>query len=402
LDILHATGWFENAGARVQDGVVFLEGRAQTSEYKAWAGTLAHNTRDVAAVVNQMDVAEPPVWELGPAMTGLRDLGRSAVRSLPLVALSLVILLLAGLMARGAAALARHAFRHRALTPFLHNVMAKAIASAVFIVGLYVVLRVAGLTTVALTVMGGTGLLGLVLGIAFRGITENFLASIFLSIQKPFRTGDLILVGDVLGYVQRLTNRATVIMTLEGNLVQIPNATVYRSAICNYTSNPNRREAFMIGIGYDDAIDRAQSVAMSVLAAHPAVLKDPEPLVLVDDLGTATVNLKIYFWLDGSQHSWLKVRSSVIRLVKRAFQTSRISMPDAARELIFPQGVPVHLTQTNGEVRLEAAGPGPAASGMDDGGAFSPAAEAGLRSDAPDLERQAERARPPEDGRNIL
>jgi len=81
------------------------------------------------------------------------------------------------------------------------------------------------MTQVALTLAGGTGLLGLALGIAFREITENFLASIYLSIQKPFEVGDLVEVTGLLGYVQRVTARTTILMTLDGNHVQIPNAT---------------------------------------------------------------------------------------------------------------------------------------------------------------------------------
>jgi small conductance mechanosensitive channel len=148
-----------------------------------------------------------------------------------------------------------------------------------------------------------------------------------------------------MGYVQLLTTRATIMMTLDGNHVQIPNATVYKSKIFNYTSNPNRRVEFTVGIGYEDKITTAQEVIMRLLAEHPAVLKEPEPLVLVENLGSATVNLQIYFWVDGSQHSWQKVRSSVIRLVKRAFQDAHISMPDESRELIFPQGVTVRLIE---------------------------------------------------------
>ena len=98
-----------------------------------------------------------------------------------------------------------------------------------------------------------------------------------------------------------------------------------------------------VGIGYDDSINEAQEIARNVLANHPAVLNDPEPSVLVDSLGKATVNLRIYFWLNGREHSWLKVRSSVIRLVKRAFQQHSISMPDEAREVVFPQGIPVTM-----------------------------------------------------------
>ena len=99
------------------------------------------------------------------------------------------------------------------------------------------------------------------------------------------------------------------------------------------------------GIGYDDAIPKAQDIALSVLQHHPAILKNPEPWVLVDSLGSSVVTLKLYFWLNGTEHSWLKVRSSAIRLVKRAFQDSGISMPDDAREVVFPRGVPVEVTR---------------------------------------------------------
>ena len=155
----------------------------------------------------------------------------------------------------------------------------------VFLFGTYIVLRVSGLTQLALTLVGGTGLIGLAVGIAFREITENFLASIFLSIQRPFETADLIEVSGVTGYVQQLNMRTTIVMALDGNLVQIPNASVYKSNIRNFTTNSNRREDFVVGIGYDDSINQAQEIALRVLADHPAILSDPEPLVLADSLG---------------------------------------------------------------------------------------------------------------------
>ena len=228
--------------------------------------------------------------------------------------------------------------------------------------------------------------------------------------QRPFETGDLVEVSDVTGYVQQLNVRTTVLMTLDGNLVQIPNATIYKSTLSNFTANPNRRESFVVGIGYDDSIDEAQEVAREVLANHPAVLDDPEPWVLANDLGKATVNLKIYFWLDGHQHSWLKVRSSVIRLVKRAFQERGISMPDEAREVIFPQGVPVAMigATRDGDRAPAGAGTGsavdqprepapPAASA-----AVTTKAEGGLGSEKGTLQEQARQAKPLGEAENLL
>ena len=402
--ILEATGWFTNPQVQVREGVVFLKGQTTTSEFKKWAGDLARNTQDVAAVVNQIELAEPSIWNFQPALAGLQEMRLGLVRSIPLIVFSLLVLLITWVVTRFSIGVARTSLTRRLSSPLLGNVAAYTVGIVIFLIGLYVVFQVAGLTSIALTVVGGTGLLGLVLGIAFRDITENFLASIFLSVQTPFETGDLVEIAGILGFVQALTTRATIIMTLDGNHVQVPNATVYKSNIHNYSSNPNRRVAFTIGIGYDDSIAEAQEVALNVLEEHPAVLDDPEPLVLVDSLGSATVNLRIYFWLDGSQHSWLKVKSSVIRLVKRAFQSESISMPDEAREMIFPEGVSVRLQEPHDEKQQSiTATSEPATLGQSvEPASVSTDAEAGLRSEAGEIEEQARHSRKPEEGENLL
>ena len=394
-DILKATGWFSDPTVRVQDGVVFLSGQTSTDEYKRWAGDLARNTQDVAAAVNQIEVTTPPILDFQPAVARLREQGRSLVGAAPLIVFSLLVLILAWMAARLVVRATRRSLRQRQINPLLRNVLARGIGLLVFLVGLYLVFQIAGLASVALTVIGGTGLLGLILGIAFQDITENFLASIFLSIQRPFLTGDLIEINGIFGFVQSLTTRATVLMTQDGNHVQIPNSTVYKSIIRNFSANPNRREEFGVGIGFDDSISAAQEIAMKVLAEHPAVLADPEPLVLVDELGSATVNLRILFWLDGRQHSWLKVKSSVIRLVKRAFEDAGISMPDEARETLFPKGISVRM--------VDPAGAEPAAAPpAEEPESTYTDAEGGLRSEAEEIEAQARRSRPAEEGENLL
>ena len=88
---------------------------------------------------------------------------------------------------------------------------------------------------------------------------------------------------------------------------------------------------------------------MKILNDHPAVLSDPKVLVLVDRLGSATVNLKVYFWYDGSIYNRFKIKSSLIRLVKQSFEKEGISMPDEAREIIFPDGVPVSMLEPPGK-----------------------------------------------------
>lgn len=402
--VLEATDWFTDPQVAVEEGVVFLSGRTETDHLRKWAGDLARNTQDVVAVANRMEVLEPDVWDLSPAWDGLLVLWRDLIRALPFFLFGLLIMTLSAgagvLAARGT----RTLLRERVRANLLRNVMARGMGMLVFLFGVYIILRVSGLTQLALTVVGGTGLIGLAVGIAFRDITENFLASIFLSMQRPFQTGDLVEITGVTGYVQQLNVRTTILMTLDGNLVQIPNATVYKSNLRNFTTNANRREDFAVGIGYDDSINEAQEIARKVLADHAAVLNDPEPSVLVDNLGTSTVNLRVYFWLNGREHSWLKVRSSVIRLVKLAFQKHGISMPDEAREVVFPQGIPVtmldrKLPEPQGAVSQQRV---PVESTPEELNAVSTKAEAGLYSEAGVIKEQARQVQPLNDGENLL
>jgi small-conductance mechanosensitive channel len=198
--------------------------------------------------------------------------------------------------------------------------------------------------------------------------------------------------------VQGLTTRATILMTPDGNHVQIPNSTVYTTKIHNYTSNPNLREDFVVGIASTDSVETAQEVALKVLEDHPAILDEPEPWVLVESLGVATVNLRIYFWLDGSKYNWLKVKSSVIRLVKAACQSAGIEMPGETRELILPDRIPVELLRSDGARREQHAMPQTA----EEPAMVSTDAEAGLHSTAEEIQEQARRSRVPEEGENLL
>src|SRR3546814_10287465 len=88
------------------------------------------------------------------------------------------------------------------------------------------------------------GVIGLVLGFAFKDIAENYIAGVLLSVRKPFSPGELIAIEDYQGKVVALTSRTTILMTLDGNQLQLPNALVFKSVLLNYSQNPRRRFDF--------------------------------------------------------------------------------------------------------------------------------------------------------------
>lgn len=153
--VLEATDWFIASEVRVEEGVVFLQGRVSSDELKQWAGDLARNTQDVVAVVNRMAVAEPSIWDLEPAWNGLMGLWRDFLRSVPLLFLGLLILGLAMGAGLLSARKSRSLLRHRIQARLLRNVIAGGVGVLVLLAGIYIVLRVSGLTQLALTVVGG-------------------------------------------------------------------------------------------------------------------------------------------------------------------------------------------------------------------------------------------------------
>lgn len=344
-EIMEATGWFTDPEVKVDRGVAFLSGTSDTKGHREWAESTAIKTSDVVAVVNRLKVAELPLWNFAPAIASLKQLGREATGVLPLVLVALAVAILSYFLARAGAGLTRWFTRSRIDSALLRQVVGNVVGVLIFIIGVYVALRVSGLTRLAVTLLGGTGLVGLALGFAFRDIAENYLASILISLNHPFRVGDLIEVEGAKGFVRKVTTRGTVLNTLDGNQIQMPNSTVYKGKIVNYTATPLSRRDFTVGIGFEDSIVEAQEIVMSVLDDHIGVVNDPAPIAIVESLGSATVNLRVYYWFDQTTHSPLKVSSSVIRLVKQKLTDAEITMPDEARELVFPRGVPVQMVE---------------------------------------------------------
>lgn len=179
--------------------------------------------------------------------------------------------------------------------------------------------------------------------------------------------------------------------------VQIPNAIVFKSTITNYSSTSSRRAAFSVGISYESSTTKAQTLIAAVLKQHPAVLDSPEPLVLVEELGMATVNLRVYYWFVSATYSPIKINSALLRLTRDALLGGGIELPDAAREVVFPKGVPIVRM---GDAESQKITP-PPSSLEGDHGDVATVGEGGLRNEMTEVARQS-RDPAPEAKENLL
>src|SRR5690606_9471771 len=128
-------------------------------------------------------------------------------------------------------------FRRFGVTPLAQSLVRRIVSALLFVIGLVLALDVLGVTALVGAVLGTAGVLGIAIGFAFQDIIENYLAGILLSMQRPFEIGDLVLLEGELGAVVRMTARELVMVTPQGNHVRMPNATVFKSKITNYSRN---------------------------------------------------------------------------------------------------------------------------------------------------------------------
>lgn len=311
----------------VSNGVVSLTGEIEASAAEEKALRLARQVEGVVEVKNELVVALSLQRRLENTLQRISDLFMSLVGLAPL--LGLALLLLAIFWWLGTWSSRRKAmFRRLSPNGFIADLLSQIVRLLIVIIGIILALTLLDATSLIGTVLGAAGIIGLAVGFAVRDTVENYIASVLLSLRHPFARNDLVDIEGVMGHVARLTSRATVLISPDGNHIRIPNATVYKSTITNFTRNPNRRFEFDVGIDTTEDLLAAQAMALEVLGRVPGILTDPEPFTVIIELGDFNVLVRVYAWVDQSSFNFSKVRSETIRAVKTAFDEAGIGMPE--------------------------------------------------------------------------
>lgn len=317
----------------VEGGVVTLTGTVAEQGDIARAESIAGRIEGVATIENQLQRDRSVAGGLG-TLEQLSAKIRGWLDLLPLlglaVAAALVISTLGYLIA-GLGGLWRRA------TPnvFLAELLIGAIKLVFVTLGIVVALEILGAGALLGAVLGGAGIVGIALGFAMRETVENYIASLMLSLRQPFRANDHVVIENQEGRVIRLTSRATILMTLDGNHVRIPNAQVFKAIILNYTRNPQRRFQFELGIDADNDPRVALELALATMRGLPFVLAQPEPLGSIEEVGESSINLRLFGWVDQEHADWLKSRSLAIAEVKDALEASGFALPEPIYRLRF-------------------------------------------------------------------
>lgn len=197
---------------------------------------------------------------------------------------------------------------------------------AVLVVVVIMVLGQFGVQTAS--IITALGAAGLAIGLALQGTLQNIAAGIMLLVLRPFRVGEYIEADGVSGTIQEIGLFATELKTLDGLYRMAPNSQLWNVPVTNYSRLPERRHDLVIGIGYEDDIEKAQSVLMDLARADSRVLSDPQPWAYVSELGDSAVAVTLRYWTRSAD--WWTTSRELTKAAKIAFDENGISIP-------FPQ-----------------------------------------------------------------
>jgi small conductance mechanosensitive channel len=214
----------------------------------------------------------------------------------------------------------------RALETFIENII-----GFVFWVILFVII-LANLGVDVSGLIAGLGIMGFIVGFALKDTLGNLASGMFILFHKPFKVGDWVNIGGVVGGVEKVGIAACTLNSPDNVKITIPNSKIWGDTIQNYTGNKIRKIFnLQIGISYSDDIGKAIKIIEDVLKKDKRVLKDPPPQVVVKSLGDNSVNIAVRPAIDKKDY-W-GVYFDSIRAIKEEFDKKGVTIPFPQRDV---------------------------------------------------------------------
>ncbi|MFT7572508.1 MAG: small conductance mechanosensitive channel [Paracoccaceae bacterium] len=211
----------------------------------------------------------------------------------------------------------------------LRPVIASIVRYSILVFVLIAVLAQFGVQTTSIIALLGAA--GLALGLALQGTLQNISAGFMLLFLRPFRVGHYIDAEGLSGTVEEIGLFTTHMRTSLGIYLEVPNAKIWNRAILNYSRVTERRLDVVVGISYDDNIDKAQAVLLELMTSDSRVNPAPVPQVLLTELGDSSVILNLRCW--AAPDDYARLLYDLNKAVKQRLDTEGITIPFPQRDV---------------------------------------------------------------------
>jgi len=228
----------------------------------------------------------------------LKDWSQTTFDFLPSLLLIGLILLVTRIISQRTQGLVQKLAGRTQAPPGVVDLLGRLARFGIVALGLLLVLDRLGWSQAALSFLAGLGIVGIAIGFALQDIVKQLAAGVLLLMLRPFSIGDKVKIGTFEGQVMQVQLRATVLKTVNGDEVLIPNADVYTTAITNTSRYQQRRHN--IPLTLTATTDLAQTRAALLQAARnvSGVLDKPAPTIIATGMEGQVQKLEVRFWVD--------------------------------------------------------------------------------------------------------
>lgn len=215
------------------------------------------------------------------------------------------------------------------VSKFILNILKISLQVTLFIA----IIGILGVKTSS--IMGLIAATGFGVGMALSGTMQNFANGILLLVFHPYKVGDFIEVNDISGTVKAIQIFHTILVTTDNKVIYIPNGTLGTATMINYNQQVTRRIDWVIDIDYGEDFDRVKAVIESIIASEPNILKEPAPVVELNELSASSVKVLLRCWV--ATGNYWTLYYSVNRKIYEQFNQNNINFP-------YPQ-ITVHTSK---------------------------------------------------------
>lgn len=259
----------------------------------------------------------------------------AGIAILPNFAVALITLLLFYPFAKIAKYLAGKIFWRKSDNVAVKELFKNFVFMIVLMVGVFSALEILNLEKTVASLLAGAGVIGLALGFAFQEIASNFVSGILIAFKKPYKVDDVVEVQGKRGTVKSIDLRTTSIMTGDGLEIIVPNKVMFTDTIINYTSTPERKIDMIIGVSYQDDLEKVESIAKKAVENIPDRIKDLPIEFFYQSFGQSSIDFKLSFWAEypGKSSYDRAIHQAVIN-IKKAFDENGITIPFPTRIIV--------------------------------------------------------------------
>ncbi|MEQ1822565.1 MAG: mechanosensitive ion channel domain-containing protein [Fimbriimonadaceae bacterium] len=212
------------------------------------------------------------------------------------------------------------------------NTVATLVSYAIVVVGIYLIIYDAGIDPTGLALLSGG--LGLGIGLGLQEFAKNMVSGLIILINRPLRLGDRVQVGDIEGDVERIGAFSTIVQSVDGASVILPNSQIVQNQLINWTlTNPNRCVTIPVGVSFDSDVEQVRDVLLAVANSNEDVLQDPVPDARLAKFGESRLEFTLIVWTASKSQLPRRLTSDLNFEILKAFREKGIGIPYPQREV---------------------------------------------------------------------